>query len=622
LAPGVHVESLVAMAGHSITEGYVRPPLPSVLSAETVSLSPVDLTVWCSLPLVSLEFLPPFVRAAIAVLSFSGRFTLSGAGIHLPAKQFPTHRGSMEDFALSVSHGYAFDLIGVTANLLGKSSLLNMPLAPFQLSGTAVSVLTDGIGQAIGHGSAALNNLTFDEQYTARTKRRQKSKQIDGVGVGVFEAGRSLARGVGGLTDIVRKPVEGAQEGGVRGFAKGMGRGIAGSVVKPIAAVGEAASDIGAGISSQAAVETKAEKRRRSRCRQRQPRLLFAESGEIRMWSNLEAELPRQLGWRFVRGVSEVIPLVSGNLYALVLLLFPQKLVVAAISMAAVKVASAGMSPSSAAQSEVPRSTPGGLADFFQHEVTWPFGPRRDEGGHATDVKGNGGDVATVDSLGCLRGVSISKLRAVRLVEAPVRSVDGAEVRHQLLLEHASGDNAAVSLSIGPTGAGIGVAVCDALVQGLRAAILAAPAGAEASWGPVSAALRAEREVLEAGKDDVGGRVLEVFEVQRWCPGTAEWRTPWLPIDRELSWRWVDTKGHRHPWLEKGLPKVDCAARGQPPCEFGGLFRPSSEWWVDVHGGTDQDGWSYGLAWQSATWDKQPGVFDGLRRRRWTREHS
>lgn len=54
-----------------------------------------------------------------------------------------------------------------------------------------------------------------------------------------------MAQGVGGVLDIVRKPVEGARNGGLQGFAVGIGQGVAGAVVKPVIGASATASGVG-----------------------------------------------------------------------------------------------------------------------------------------------------------------------------------------------------------------------------------------------------------------------------------------------------------------------------------------------------------------------------------------
>lgn len=49
-------------------------------------------------------------------------------------------------------------------SLLGKSSLLNAGAIPLAMGGTAVSMVTDGVGKTIGGGASMLENLAMDEE--------------------------------------------------------------------------------------------------------------------------------------------------------------------------------------------------------------------------------------------------------------------------------------------------------------------------------------------------------------------------------------------------------------------------------------------------------------------------
>jgi hypothetical protein len=189
----------------------------------------------------------------------------------------------------------------------------------------------------------------------------------------------------------------------------------------------------------------------------------------------------------------------------------------------------------------------------------------------------------------------------------------------------------------------LGAASCEALADGFRSAL--ANAGNVADWTGFKSALRTERQAAarchfqsiqyvqggaEASSDAdgtgsawaaTGQRVLEVFEVERWSPATGEWTTAFLPIDRDLSWRWVDATGCRHPHMVQHLARQEIVGQTRPPCRLDTLFHSTSDWLVDFEG-ADKEGWRYGVAWSASTWDSSPGLLDALRRRRWTRTYS
>eukprot|EP00439_Symbiodinium_sp_Y106_P042880 s2390_g5.t1 len=320
---GLQWDEVKQRAGRAIVaEGYTPPAVPAIVSVEKLKLSEINLTVWCRLPVSSLDFLPAPVRAVLRVVSVGSNFTLNGAGIRLPEKKLPSHRGSVEDYAISIGLEYASSLMQIVLSLLGKSSLLNGGAIPLAMGGTAVSMVTDGVGTTIRGGAGMLQHLAMDEDYVQQQQIHQEMKEINGAVDGLKEAGKSLATGMDGALDIFRKPVEGAKEEGVRGFAKGVGTGIAGTVIKPIVGVGQATSDIITGISAVATMDSTAKRRRRERCRRRGPRMLFGKYGTIRTWSHTHAEISQQLGI-VAEGIQEIVPLASDGFQAGVLLLYP-----------------------------------------------------------------------------------------------------------------------------------------------------------------------------------------------------------------------------------------------------------------------------------------------------------
>ncbi|CAE7941477.1 agaA [Symbiodinium necroappetens] len=104
---GLQWDEVKDRAGRAIVaEGYTPPAVPAIVSVEKLKLSEINLTVWCRLPVSSLDFLPAPVRAVLRVVSVGSNFTLNGAGIRLPEKKLPSHRGSVEDYAISIGLEY------------------------------------------------------------------------------------------------------------------------------------------------------------------------------------------------------------------------------------------------------------------------------------------------------------------------------------------------------------------------------------------------------------------------------------------------------------------------------------------------------------------------------------
>jgi len=328
------------------------------------------------------HFLPAYLRGALRVLSLSGKLTLDGAALALPARRLPSHRGSLADFVRGLAGEYAVSLLRNAGSALGKSSVLNLPRAPLRLGGTAVSYLTDSVGLAAGEAASLLSQLTFDEEYVAQQRRISGDKRIRGIGDGVVEAGKSLAQGAEGLLDVVRKPAEGANRSGLGGFLAGVGKGVAGSFVKPISKLGQAISDVGSGIAAQVAPDSASAKRRRARLRQREPRLLFSAHGTVRSWSELEAELLRQLGNQVLQGVEEAIPLTQHGSERMVLLLFPTRALVVQVQLPAEAEGAAqprqhGTFSSGGSSSSCSRGNPGGTGAGGEWRPPLPAPGRR-----------------------------------------------------------------------------------------------------------------------------------------------------------------------------------------------------------------------------------------------------
>merc|ERR1712137_1198700 len=92
---GIGFDHIVRMAGRSIVEFYDPPVLPSIIQVDNFQISMIAFTVWCSLNVRSVRFMPRYIRTAIRVLSMSNQFTLDGVSLILAARKLPPHRGSL-----------------------------------------------------------------------------------------------------------------------------------------------------------------------------------------------------------------------------------------------------------------------------------------------------------------------------------------------------------------------------------------------------------------------------------------------------------------------------------------------------------------------------------------------
>jgi hypothetical protein len=605
---GVPLHYISQSAGKPITLDFSPPPLPWVLEVTSLKISELSLQLWARMKLESLSFLPKIWRHAIAVLSLQGdELTLEGAQITLPMKKLPPHRGSLTDFVRSLVTEYAGAFLKDAASVLGKSSLLNVPMAPLKIGGTAFAFMSDSVGLVAGEVGSLLSNLAFDDDYIRKQQQSRANKKIRGVGDGLAEAGGTLLAGVEGLKDIVTKPVQGARASGFGGFLKGAVKGVTGAVVKPIAAVGQAVQDVGTGLANTMSADTQEMKERRERVRSRLPRMLFTDLGVLRKWSRLEAEVQSQLGSALTRGAIEIILLNQVANLRNVLLLFNSRLVYVPVKV------------SRESNEQLQRQETTGVLASAEKVMAHNLKPVNTLLYGVQNVAGKGSanhsaETGTEPDLAERATQFVfTNLKEVRL--KPLAGLHGASD----ILEMTDTDGVVHPLHM-PL---VSTIVKDVLVNGLRSALGASRHGV-ANWEPLRKVLEAEHRLREVddsaeGDETSGQKILEVFEFQRFHSMSREWRTPFHAIwDSEASWRWMDASGSRHPQLtsKDDKDKKQMVLAHVPPCAFN-MFKPVSEWKIDVQPGTDTNGWRYSLGWNNSTWDSKPGSFNRVRKRLW-----
>ena len=113
---------------------------------------------------------------------------------------------------------------------------------------------TDGtfnsVSQLSSWVSPAIVNITNDKEYINQRQIKKMTEKpndfMEGFGYGIT----SMASGIFyGVTDIVRKPIEGIkQEKNLSGFGKGILKGIGGVITKPIAGVIDSVSKTSEGF--------------------------------------------------------------------------------------------------------------------------------------------------------------------------------------------------------------------------------------------------------------------------------------------------------------------------------------------------------------------------------------
>jgi len=200
--------------------------------------------------------------------------------------------------------------------------------------------------------------------------------------------------------------------------------------------------------------------------------------------------------------------------------------------------------------------------------------------------------------------------RIVAICFDDLRAVHATDAGAVLQFEDIQGGIVTVPLFSVP----FGEAVREALVVGVQTAL--ARRDRRACWEKLRTALHAEQHIRQYQQrqpqdtqrlgSGSGERMLEVFEVERWNFAAGKYETPFLSVDRGLSWRWVDATGCKHPHIIRSYTRSEVASKSTPPCTLDTLFRSSSEWKLDINGNTDDAGWRYGLAWNSSTWGPTP----------------
>ncbi|KAI9491569.1 hypothetical protein BDB00DRAFT_766791 [Zychaea mexicana] len=106
----------------------------------------------------------------------------------------------------------------------------------------SMSRITGSIGKGL---SAATLDKKFQDRRRINLARNKPQHAFYGVSQGVGYFGLSIASGVAGL---YKRPLEGAESGGVVGFAGGVGRGLVGVVTKPFVGFFDMASNVTAGV--------------------------------------------------------------------------------------------------------------------------------------------------------------------------------------------------------------------------------------------------------------------------------------------------------------------------------------------------------------------------------------
>nr|XP_006815972.1 PREDICTED: vacuolar protein sorting-associated protein 13A-like [Saccoglossus kowalevskii] len=101
------------------------------------------------------------------------------------------------------------------------------------LLGHAVGGTAGVVARITGSAGKALASISFDEEFKKRRNRRMQTHP-DNLPESLLLAGKGFVLGVVmGISGVIVKPIQGAQEEGIKGFLKGIGKGILGLIVRP-----------------------------------------------------------------------------------------------------------------------------------------------------------------------------------------------------------------------------------------------------------------------------------------------------------------------------------------------------------------------------------------------------
>ncbi|CBZ51235.1 hypothetical protein NCLIV_043020 [Neospora caninum Liverpool] len=301
---GVTGKELQFWVHHPLQDGYVPPPLPTVLSLESLVIERFDIYCWCSFVLDKMHMLSDLLKVGLRILMASGRLELMGARLQFQRGEFRAIRGSARTFLACLQDRYTHLLLSSIFSSLGQSSLLNLPRMPYEFGKNTIGLAANAVDSVSAGLGSLLSTLTFDSEYINR-RQRERVRTASSMRDGFLNAGKNIGEGVWSLTNIVTKPIEGAQREGVGGFFKGIGKGLAGSLVKPLDKVGQAVSDMTRGIKAEVSKPLGGSKCRTER--RRKPRMLWGEYGEIRPYDEREASLRECLGLQVIRRLLKCI---------------------------------------------------------------------------------------------------------------------------------------------------------------------------------------------------------------------------------------------------------------------------------------------------------------------------
>ncbi|SBS96095.1 conserved Plasmodium protein, unknown function [Plasmodium ovale curtisi] len=284
---------------------YKSPEIPLAINIQYMEIDKFTLIVWCSFLLDKMHMMSDLLRIGLRILMVSGKLELLGAPVTLNKEVFNNIRVSIKSFSALLKDKYSHSILACLGFIVGYSSLINIPKIPLEIGRNTIGLAVYAVDNvSVGIGSF-LSNLTFDSEYINRRQKERNFKTNTNMKEGLLSAVKNIGEGVLSLSNIVTKPIEGAQKEGVGGFFKGIGKGVAGSLVKPLDKVGQAVSDVTRGIKAEVSKPIGGYKYKTKR--HRKPRMLWGEYGKIKEYNINEAELRECLGLKFSKNIMKCV---------------------------------------------------------------------------------------------------------------------------------------------------------------------------------------------------------------------------------------------------------------------------------------------------------------------------
>ncbi|KAK3583966.1 hypothetical protein CHS0354_033760 [Potamilus streckersoni] len=190
----------------------------------------------------------------------------------------------------------------VMIKILGSVNFLGNPAGFLSDMSEGISDLINdgnvaGLVKNVAHGvsntaakmtgslSDTLNSLNMDAKHNEerdRLKLQHGSKSSDHLLAGIKGFGFGI---YGGLTSLIKLPIEGGREEGVEGFVKGIGKGVIGTITKPVSGILD--------LASGAANAVRDTSRRSSHIQPspvRKPRCCYGPGGLLQAYSEKKAK--------------------------------------------------------------------------------------------------------------------------------------------------------------------------------------------------------------------------------------------------------------------------------------------------------------------------------------------